>query len=154
MSLQSITAAAARVIAGVPGVRASYVAEPIDVVGQPDAQRTPGLISDTPVVITSYENFELTAGSPEHIAHILRADIWVHGRSTSEAERAFLPIATGIVAAMRSKVGLYGEATLAKVIRGGPPRAEEIGDPNPQPFVIFPVYVRVQELTVQNYTLE
>lgn len=148
MSLEGVTAAAARVIALAPAVKAAYAADPLGMAG---VVRTPADIADTPVVLVNYEGFELThPGKPETLIHTLRADIWVRGRTSSEGEAVYLPVATQIIAAFRTHAGLFGQAIIAKVIRGGPPRPEEI---NEQPFIILPVWVRVTELTVNQYEL-
>lgn len=149
MSAEGVTDASARVLATVTGIRAAYAST---AGGQGDTVKPiPADISLTPVAIVTYDHFELVPGSFERLRHFINADLWMSASSAAEAEKTLLPLITRCIAAFRTKVGLYGEGTIATVPRGGPPRDEEV---NGKSYIVFPLVINVLQATVQTYALE
>ncbi len=148
MSLEGVTDATARVLAGVAGIKAAYAST---AGGQgATVQAIPSDISLTPVALVTYDHFELKPGSFERIQHFVTADLWFAATSAAAAEKAMLPIISLVIAAFRSKVGLYGQGTIGVVRRGGPPRDEDV---NGKPFIVMPLTIAVLEATAQAYSL-
>jgi hypothetical protein len=148
VSLESITDATARVIGEVPGMKAAYAP---NVLGYPGVKPVASDVTDTPVAFIWYDHFELIkTGSFEVMYHFVTVDLYFQATTGAQAEAAMLPMVTLAAAAFRQRVGLYGQATVAKVIRGGPPRPESV---NNKPFTVFPLTVQVTYGSVQDYGL-
>lgn len=148
MSLESITDGCARVLAGVAGMKAAHGP---DVTGYSAVQPMPQDVTETPVALVWYDHFELSkVGSYEVIHHYVNADLYFASTTAAQAEAEMLPIVTLCVAAFRQSVGLFGQATVAKIQRGGPARPEKV---NGKPFNVFPITIIATVGAVQDYQL-
>lgn len=148
MSAEGVTDACALVVATVPTVKAAYSSSGSGLEG---TRPIPQDIPTTPVAIVRHNRFELAqAGSPERLVHYVVVELWVSATSAGEAERVLLPLVTATVAAFRTHVGIFGQGTVAKVVEGGPADDAVVSG---KPYLVYPVTVRVTELSIQSYTL-
>jgi hypothetical protein len=148
VSVEGVTDATARVAALAPGITKVFAST---AGGQPGVQPIPTDLPLTPSAIVRHNRFELAAaGSPERLVHFVDVEVFVHAANIASAEKALLPIVSQVIAAFRLHVGLFGEATIAKVNTGGPPDDQLV---NQKPYIVYPITVRVTELSVQTYAL-
>jgi hypothetical protein len=148
MSVEGVTDAAARVVALAPGITAAYSSASS---GQPDVKLIPTDLPLSPCAIVRHNRFDLAAaGSPERLVHYIDVEVFVPAANVGSAEKILLPLVTGVIGAFRTHVGLFGNATLAKVDSGGPPDDQVV---NGKPYLVYQITVRVTEQSVQTYAL-
>ena len=148
MSVEAVTDATARVVALAPGITAAYSSAAS---GQPDVRAIPTDLPLAPCAIVRHNRFDLAAaGSPERLVHYVDVELFVPAANVGNAEKLLLPLVTAVIAAFRTHVGLFGNATLAKVSTGGPPDDQLV---NGKPYLVYPITVRVTEQSVQSYAL-
>lgn len=150
MSLEGVTDATARALATASGMKAVYASTAGN---QGDTVKPiPQDVADTPVAFVRHGGFTVEPGSFERIRHTIVADIYINASSAGAAEKIALPLVTNCIAAMRTHVGLYGQAGVVEgaVRRGGPPFPEDVAGKS---YIVWPLFIEVLEATIQTYTL-
>lgn len=146
MSLEGITDGVARVLAGVEGVKAAYASA---AGGQGDTVKPiPQDIADTPVAVVGHGGFQVEARGFERVRHQIVADLYFNATSAGAGEKVALPLITRCFPAFRNDYTLFGAAVQAVLLRGGPPRDEEV---NNKPYIVYPLIIDVLEAAPQSY---
>lgn len=149
MSVEGVTYATAKTLAGVAGMQAAYAAT-IGAAGDTTVKPIPpgADITLTPVALVTYDHFELQVGSTEIVTHHINADLWFSAANIANIEDVALPILSLCIAAFRNTTAFGAGVNVAKIQRSFPPRTELVAGKD---FVIFPLLVHVIELTAQAY---
>ena len=150
MSVEGVTYATAKTLAGVPGIQAAYAAT-VGSGGDTTVKPIPpgADITITPVALVTYDHFELKPGSFEEITHTVIADIWISSANLSNIEDIALPLLSLCITAFRNTTAFGAGITVAKIQRSLPPRPENVAGKD---FVVYPLQVHVFEAASQNYT--
>lgn len=150
MSVEGVTYATAKVLAGVAGIQAAYAARS-GAAGDTSVQPiAPGAdITVTPAALVTYDHFELQPGSTEIVTHHINGDLYFSSADLATVQDVALPFVSLCIAAFRNTTAFGPGVTVAKIQSGGPARPEVV---NTKDFVVFPLEIHVVELTAQAYT--
>ena len=150
MSVEGVTYAAAKTLAGVPGMQAAYASTAAAAGDTTVKPIPPGSdITVTPVALVTYRGFELEQGSFERITHHIDGDLWFSAANVANIEDVMLPIVSLCITAFRNTTAFGVGITVAKIQSGGPPRPEVVAGKD---FVVFPLDIHVFEAASQTYT--